>query len=120
MWPVPIHGSLVIMTSPGLSVFGGNLARKCLTVAGSVPMNDGIDSTDCAIERPCASVSTTAKSLASRTSSENGVRTNPADASSTMLTSPDLVLLWLMDTRFADRPETVFLPPRPCNREEFL
>ena len=33
-----------------------------------------------------ASVSTTAKSLASRTSTENEVRTNAADASSTMLT----------------------------------
>ena len=86
MWPVPIHGSLVIITSPGFSVRAGNFLRKCLTVAGSVPMNDGMDSTDCAIEWPSASVSTTAKSFASRTSTENEVRTNAADASSTMLT----------------------------------
>src|SRR3954466_7240405 len=86
MCPVPIHGSLAIITSPGFSVCAGNFFRKCLTVAGKVPMNEGIESTDCAIEWPSASVNTTAKSFASRTSTENDVRTNAADASSTMLT----------------------------------
>jgi hypothetical protein len=86
MWPVPIHGSLVIMTSPGFSVLAGNTSRKCLTVAGRLPMNDAIDMVDCASERPCPSVSTTAKSFASRTSTEKDVRMNAVAASSTMLT----------------------------------
>ena len=52
MWPVPIHGSLVIITSPGFSVCAGKTFRKCLTVAGRLPMNEAIDIADCAIERP--------------------------------------------------------------------
>src|SRR5688572_16975128 len=86
MCPVPIHGSLVIITSPGLSVCAGNTSRKCFTVAGRLPMNDAIDIVDCASERPSPSVSTTAKSFASRTSTEKEVRMNAVDASSTMLT----------------------------------
>ena len=50
-----------------------------MTVAGRLPMNDAIDIVDCASERPCASVSTTAKSFASRTSTENDVRMNAVD-----------------------------------------
>ena len=54
---------------------------------GKVPMNEGMDRLDWAIERPCASVSTTAKSFASRAMIENEVRMKAVAASSTMLTS---------------------------------
>src|SRR4051812_34444713 len=50
-------------------------------------MKDAMDIVDCASDLPCASVSTTAKSFASRTSTENEVRMNAVEASSTMLTS---------------------------------
>src|SRR5690348_16202830 len=86
MWPDPIQGSLVKRTSPSRSVCGGNFRRKCLIDAGSVPMKDGMLLEDCARERPAASVSTTAKSLASRTRLEKEARTKVAAASSTALT----------------------------------
>ena len=42
MWPVPCHGSFVMSTSPGFSPSSPNSRRKCRTVAGSVPMKDGM------------------------------------------------------------------------------
>ena len=82
--PVPIHGSLVMRTSPDASVSGGNSRRKCRTVRGRVLMNDGILSVAWAMERPFASVSTHEKSWDSRTTVENEVRTRAAAASSAM------------------------------------
>src|ERR1700736_2333314 len=85
--PVPIQGSLVTSTSPGLSDAGGNARRKCRTVTGSVPMNEGMLNEDCASEWPSASSRTQAKSLDSRTIVEKDVRTSVAEASSTMAIS---------------------------------
>ncbi len=53
-------------------------------VRGTVPMKDGMLSVAWAIEPPWASVSTQAKSLDSRTTVENEVRTSAAAASSTI------------------------------------
>ena len=50
-----------------------NSSKKRDTVRGMVERNDGMDKLDWAILRPCLSVNTTAKSLASRTSVENDV-----------------------------------------------
>src|SRR5580692_12433542 len=72
-------------TSPGFMVSAGNFSRKARTVAGRHPMKPGRLMVDCASERPCASVSTMAKSLPSRTSVEKQVRMNAAEASSTTL-----------------------------------
>src|SRR5258708_9064105 len=72
-------------TSPGFIVSAGNFLRKCRTVAGRQPMKLGRLMVDCASDRPCASVSTMAKSLPSRTSVEKQVRTKAAEASSTTL-----------------------------------
>ena len=68
----------------GLQRVGGNLRRKCFTVSGRVPMNDGMLIVDWASDRPRSSVSTTAKSLASLTRVENEVRRKVAAASSTI------------------------------------
>ena len=84
MCPVPIHGSLVISTSPGRMPSAPIAARKWRTVAGSVPMNDGMLPVFWASARPRASVSTQAKSLASLESVENEVRTMAFAASSTI------------------------------------
>src|SRR6516162_3527318 len=53
-------------------------------VRGTVPMKDGMLLVACAIERPCASVMTQAKSFDSRTIVENDVRTSDTAASSTI------------------------------------
>ena len=42
MCPVPIQGSLVMRTSPGLIRSAPILWRKCRTVAGNVAMKDGM------------------------------------------------------------------------------
>ena len=41
MCPVPSQGSLVMTTSPGDSVSGGNRFSMCCSVAGAVPVKDG-------------------------------------------------------------------------------
>ena len=51
-------------------------------VRGTVPMKDGMLSVACASDKPCSSVNTHAKSLDSRTTVENDVRTSAAAASS--------------------------------------
>ena len=83
MWPVPCHGSLVISTSPGRMCWAPIPFRKCRTVAGRVPMKDGMLPEFWASANPRASVSTHAKSLASLDSVENEVRTMAFAASST-------------------------------------
>ena len=65
MCPVPCQGSLVISTSPGRMRSGADPVRKWRTVAGSVPMKDGMLPEFWASALPRASVSTQAKSLAS-------------------------------------------------------
>ena len=42
MWPVPIQASLVMSTSPGCIRSAPISRRKWRTVAGSVPMKDGM------------------------------------------------------------------------------
>ncbi len=81
IWPAHHQGSLVIKQRvAGLERIWRILARrKCFTVAGRLPMKEGMLGVDWASERPCASVSTTAKSLASRTSVEKQVRTKAVD-----------------------------------------
>ena len=59
-WPVPIHGSFVITTSPGFHVSGGNRRRKCFTVRDIVPTNDGIDPLFSASVSPLRSIRTQA------------------------------------------------------------
>src|SRR5690606_17894584 len=83
-WPVPSHGSLVIMISPSSSCSSGNFSRKQRMVRGAVPINEGIPLEAWAMELPLASVITQAKSLDSRTIDENEVRTREAAASSTV------------------------------------
>ena len=65
-------------------VSGPNSARKCRTVAGNVPMKDGMLPVFCASECPVSSVSTQAKSLASFDRVENEVRMITFAASSTI------------------------------------
>ena len=81
--PVPIQGLLVMRTSPGRIPSAPMSRRKWRTVAGSVPMNDGMLPVFWARAWPRASVSTQAKSLASLDSVENEVRTMALAASST-------------------------------------
>src|SRR5262245_32763977 len=81
--PVPIQGLLVMRTSPGRSPSAPISRRKWRTVAGSVPMNDGMLPVFWARAWPRASVRTQAKSLASLDSVENEVRTIALAASST-------------------------------------
>ena len=57
---MPIHGSLVITTSPGLHVAGGKRRRKCFTVRDIVPTNEGIDPLFSANVSPLRSISTQA------------------------------------------------------------
>src|SRR6266487_4363964 len=82
-WPVASQGLLVMKISPGRSVSGGNSRRKCFTVLGRQPMNDGMLACDWDSELPSASVRTTEKSYDSRTTVENDVLTSVAAASST-------------------------------------
>src|SRR5258706_11116067 len=95
--------SLVIRMSPGLRLFGGYSFKKCLIVRGTVPMNDGMLSVACASDNPFSSVSTHAKSLDSRTTVENEVRTSAAAASSVIemsrvhsISSVTALNLWLL------------------------
>src|SRR5262245_60990973 len=81
--PVAIQGVLVISTSPGRMLSSPISLMKVLTVTGSVPMNEGIDSVFWARDWPVASVSTQAKSFDSLTSVANEVRRNALAASST-------------------------------------
>ena len=83
MWPVPIQASLVMSTSPGRIRSAPISRRKWRTVAGSVPMKDGMLPLFWASAYPRASVSMQAKSLASLESVENEVRTIALAASST-------------------------------------
>src|SRR5262245_35739419 len=83
MWPVPIQALLVMRMSPGCIRSGPISRRKWRTVAGRVPMNDGMLPLFCASAPPRASVSMHAKSLASLDSVENDVRTMALAASST-------------------------------------
>src|SRR5687768_15385091 len=76
--------SFVMKMSPGAIVSGGYSSRNRTMLRGTVPMNDGMLSVACASDRPCASVSTQAKSFDSRTTVENDVRTSAAAASSTI------------------------------------
>src|SRR5215468_6601059 len=82
MCPVPCQGSLVMSTSPGCRL-PANSRRKCRTVAGRVPMKEGMLSEFWASANPRASVRTHAKSLASFESVEKEVRTMALAASST-------------------------------------
>src|SRR5262249_467443 len=82
-WPVPIHGSLVMSTSPGRRPSAPIAARKWRTVAGRVAMNEGMLPVFWARAPPRASVSTQRKSLASFDSVENDVRTMALAASPT-------------------------------------
>src|SRR5262245_55336677 len=81
--PVAIQGVLVMKTSPDRMLPRPISLMKVLTVTGSVPMNEGIDSVFWARDWPAASVSTQAKSFDSLTSVENEVRRNALAASST-------------------------------------
>ena len=58
--PLPIHGSFVMITSPGCQPSSFIAAMKWRIVFGSVPMNDGALVVDCASELPLPSNSTTA------------------------------------------------------------
>src|SRR2546427_3555993 len=80
---VPIQASLVMRTSPGRIAAAPIARRKWRTVAGRVPMNEGMLPVFCASEQPRASVSMQAKSFASFESVENDVRTIALAASST-------------------------------------
>src|SRR5215813_14172113 len=82
MCPVPSQGSLVMSTSPGRRSLP-NSRRKCRTVAGKVPMKEGMLPEFWASAKPRASVRTHAKSLASFESVEKEVRTMALAASST-------------------------------------
>src|SRR5215469_13730156 len=82
MCPVPCQGSLVMSTSPGRRSWP-NSRRKCRTVAGKVPMKEGMLPEFWARAKPRASVRTQAKSLASFESVEKEVRTMALAASST-------------------------------------
>src|SRR5215472_7658409 len=82
MCPVPSQGSLVMSTSPGRRSLP-NSRRKCRTVAGRVPMKEGMLPEFWARAKPRASVRTQAKSLASFESVEKEVRTMALAASST-------------------------------------
>ena len=62
-WPVAIHGVFVTSTSPGDMLSRPISLMKCLTVTGSVPMNEGMLSVFWAERLPAASVSTQAKSF---------------------------------------------------------
>ena len=86
-WPVASQGLFVMKMSPGCEVSGGNSCRKCLTVRGRQPMNDGMLACDCDSELLSASVRTTEKSYDSRTTVENDVRISVAAASSTTATN---------------------------------
>ena len=59
-WPVPIHGSLVMTTSPGLQVPGGKRRRKCFTVRDMVPTKEGMEPLFSARVSPLRSISTQA------------------------------------------------------------
>ena len=61
-WPVPSQMSLVISTSPGVSLSGGKKRRKCFTVSGSVPMKLGMLSEAWTSDWPVSSVMTQEKS----------------------------------------------------------
>ena len=50
MCPVPIHASFVMRTSPGRIAVGPIARRKWRTVAGRVPMNEGMLPVFCASE----------------------------------------------------------------------
>ena len=80
---MPWWMSLVIRTSPGNRISGGYSRKKCFTVAGRVPMNDGMLLVAWTRERPWASVRMHEKSWDSRTRVENEVRMRAAAASST-------------------------------------
>ena len=53
--PVPIHGSFVTSTSPGLSVCAGKRSRKCATAVAMVFTCPGVPVTACASMRPFVS-----------------------------------------------------------------
>ena len=61
--PVAIHGVLVMSTSPDRMCSIPISLMNCLTVIGSVPMNEGMLSVFWASDWPIASVSTQAKSF---------------------------------------------------------
>src|SRR5262245_17968583 len=82
-WPVAIQGVLVIRTSLGAMLLRPISLMKALTVTGSVPMKEGIDSVFWARDWPAASVNTQAKSLDSLTKVENEVLLSALAASST-------------------------------------
>ena len=54
-WPVPIQGSLVTSTSPGLSDSSGKRSRKCATAVAMVLTCPGVPVTACASMRPLVS-----------------------------------------------------------------
>ncbi len=72
--PAVCHGSLVISTSPGASLSGGNAARKCFIEVAMALICPGVPLSDCAIIRPLVSKSPQAKSWLSRTIVLNAVR----------------------------------------------
>ena len=65
--PAVCHGSLVIRTSPGASLSGGNAARKCFIDVAMALICPGVPLSDCAIIRPLVSNKPQAKSWLSRT-----------------------------------------------------
>ena len=110
MCPVPCHGSLVISTSPGRMCSAPIPLRKWRTVAGSVPMKDGMLPEFCASAKPRASVSTQAKSLASFDSVENEVRTMAFAASSTT----EMIRVHSTSSVIASNPAGIMSAPSPC------
>ena len=66
---------------------------------GITPKKDGTEIVDCAIERPCVSIRTTAKSLDSRVTVEKDVRCNAVPASSTMANNRDHKILKLIPSK---------------------
>ena len=56
-WPVPIQGSLLMMTSPGCRVAAGYLTRNACTDIGRVPMKEGTLRVACTTARPVGSSS---------------------------------------------------------------
>ena len=85
--PDVFHGSLVIRTSPGESVSGGNAARKwCMAVASEL-MCPGVPVTAWASMRPRASNTDAERSPDSRTIGVNEVRCRAAACSFATVTS---------------------------------
>ena len=85
-WPAHSQGSLVISTSPGTSVSGGNFASSAFTARGRVRLNTGMARGECARSRRRGSSRSQAKSCASETISEKAVRQTVCHISSTTVT----------------------------------